>query len=195
MRTTTDNLVYYDTNIWAAWILGESDLFSTQAQTLIEGVTSGKNVAAVSDLVLLETIHVIRKKVARNSQYTGDSPEDHAAVQNKINAITQDFIGRIREMARKKQVLIIRPKLRAADHHARVLAKFEKYFGHTRTISRGSAKEYRYKGLGHTDFEHAFLAHSYGVKEFYSADKSFEDLKNDPDFAGMRFNTVESSQD
>lgn len=69
---------------------GESDRLFPQAQMLIDLVMSGKNVAIVSDLILLETIDVPRKRIAKNSQ--AGAPEDHAAIQRKIHTITGDFL-------------------------------------------------------------------------------------------------------
>lgn len=186
--TMTKNLVYYDTNIWVAWMVGESDKFYPQAKELIDRITSGRNVAVVPDLILLEGIHAIRKRVTTTSPYTGSAPEDYAAIRRKIDAITEDFVCTVGKMSKAGQVLAINPNLDVANHHARVLSKLRGYSGSLHT-ARGQNR-YRYGGLGHADFEHAFLALFYNVPEFHTADRSFEDLKDDPDFSGMRFNIV-----
>lgn len=184
---TSENLVYYDTNIWVAWMRGRSDKFFPQSQALVDRIISGKNVAIVSNLILLETIDVLRKRIVKNSQM-GDAPEDHAAIRRKIDAVTEKFLNLICKMSENKQVLMVRPSLHVEEHHARVLTKFRRYFGSVHTV-RGQNR-HRYKGLGHADFEHALLALSYMVPEFYTADNSFEDLKGDSDFSSIHFNTI-----
>lgn len=154
---------------------------------LIEMIYSKKNVVVVSDLILLETIHVIRRKIAENTS------DDHAVIQDKINTRINEFLNIIREMSKNEQVLITRPNLSVANHHARVLKKFVKYCGQLRIVTRNSTKKNNYKGLGHVDFEHAFFAQSHDVQEFYSGDTSFEDLKDDSDFKDICFNTIKPS--
>ena len=69
MSEITPRLVYYDANIWIALMLGNTDQFFPQARLLIDNVRSGKNIAVVSDLVILETIQVLRRRITENSQY------------------------------------------------------------------------------------------------------------------------------
>lgn len=190
----TENLAYYDANVWAAWMLGKSDPFFSQAKVLINRITSGETTVVVSNLILLEVIHVIRKRTAEYSKYTGDTHEDHTAVRNKANMMTLDLIRRIREMAKNRQVLLAPQHISIMNHHTRVLTKIVEYFGHVHTVTRGPTKKYRYKGLGHTDLEHAVFAQSSNVQEFYSGDTSFEDLRGDSDFGDMIFNIIRPSK-
>ena len=54
MSEITPRLVYYDANIWIAWMRGSTDKLFSQARLLIDNVLSGKNIAVVSYLVILE---------------------------------------------------------------------------------------------------------------------------------------------
>lgn len=53
-----------------------------------------------------------------------------------------------------------------------------------------SIKQYQYKGLGHADLEHAYLAKHSHITDFYSSDKSFKDLIGDPDYNTINFNIL-----
>lgn len=55
-------------------------------------------------------------------------------------------------------------------------------------------KKYQYRGLGHVDLEHAYLAVYNNASMFYSTGKGFAALVDDPDFASIKFKLVESPQ-
>ena len=193
---------------------GNSDKFFLQAQKLINKVLAGEKVAVVSQLVLLETIHALRQKIAENSPHAGSTSEKYGKIQRQIGRIVRDFLNTIYAMARDGKILIVKPNVSVATHHARVLKKSIDYFGYLRTISVcpycksgwvgrqarnacghcghavNSIQKYSYKGLGHADLEHAFFALSNHVSEFHSADKSFDELNHDSDFKSIRFHIV-----
>ena len=50
--------------------------------------------------------------------------------------------------------------------------------------------QYKYKGLGHSDIEHAYFAVYARVSTFYSTDKSFNALADDSDFSSMTIITL-----
>ena len=190
---------------------GSSDKFFRQAKELITKVLSGEKVAVVPQLVLLETIHALRQKITENSTYTGQTQEDCDVIRSQINEAVQYFLNRVYTMANDRKILLVKPNVSIETHHARVLKKSIDYFGYLRPISicpyckngwvgrqaqnvcmhcshaESSIKKYHYKGLGHADLEHAFFALSNRVKEFHSADKSFNDLKRDSDFKNISF--------
>ena len=190
-ETVVPRLVYYDTNIWIAWMRGNTDKLFPQAQLLIDNVLSGKNIAVVSYLVILETIHVLRRKITENSPYVGSSRENYDNLEEQINKKVDNFIKSVYTMAKDGKILIPKPSLSIAAHHSMVLGKSKSYFGYLRTVStcsqcktkrarRRSAQDvcihcnranslthrYDYKGLGHADLEHIFFARSSRVKEF-----------------------------
>ena len=191
MSETTPRLVYYDTNIWIAWMRGSTDKLFPQALLLIDNVLSGKNIAVVSYGVILETIHVLRRKITENSQYVGSNRENYDNLEGQINKKINNFINSIYAMAKDGKILMPKPNLSVTTHHSRVLEKSRSYFGYLRTIStcsrckkrraQRSAQDicehcnrannlthrYNYKGLGHADLEHVFFAHFSRVKEFH----------------------------
>lgn len=139
---------------------------------------------------MVETIHVIRKRIVENS-YVGDAPEDHAKTQRKIHAITEDFLDVICKMSEDGQFA---SKANIVWQTTTTLS-WQRLEDSGILRSTRTPHKYLYKGLGHADFEHAFIALSYDVPEFYSTDRSFEDLNGDPDFAGVHFNIVRPSRD
>ena len=199
-----DDLVYYDTNIWVAWMRGDSDLLFPKARMLIQDIRSGKSVAIFTTLLLMETIHVLRAKIAANTSYS--NLNNYEAIRNQTNTTIQTFIGSLYSMEQNGEIIWVHPNSSLDAHHERVLGKLISGHNRIRTISicpyckdgrveryaqnlcrhcnhsQQSIKKYNYKGLGHTDLEHAYIALSHNVKKFYSADRSFEDLENDSDF-------------
>ena len=191
---------------------GSSDSLFPKSQELIDNILSGKKLALVPPLILLETIHALRAKIAQTSTYNAKKP--YGAVKSQINSITNTFLSRMAAMGKKRHVLLIQPNINLADHHNRILDQTTNYFGQLITISicphckKGrirqneqnqcpycnmslySIKQYSYKGLGHADWEHAYFALSNKVKEFYSADKSFQHLRSNPEFNNIDFHIL-----
>ena len=167
---------------------GSSDRFFESAKRLVDDVILGKKVVVVSYVVILETIHALRRRITENYK-SERSPDDthHAQIRNTIDRIIQVFLSSVCNLARKGHVVLIDPSVSMTDHHALILHKMTQYFGHIRAGRPNRTPEYRYMGLGHVDFEHAFLAKLYNVRTFYSSDLSFEHLDGDDDFKDMRF--------
>ena len=194
---------------------GSTDKLFPQAQLLIDNVLSGKNIAAVSYLVILETIHVLRRKITENSRYVGSNRKNYDNLEVQISEEVNNFIKSIYAMAKDGKILIPKPNISIAAHHLTVLRKSRSHFGYLRTVStcsrckkrsagrnvQGVCKHcnhagnltyrYDYKGLGHADLEHVFFAHYNRVKEFHSADKSFRNLIRDSDFKSIDFNIIQ----
>ena len=187
-ETTTDNLAYYDTNIWVAWLFGRSDPFFSQAKALIGKVTSGEKTVVLSHLVIMETIHVLRHKIAKNSRFVDASPGSIRNVEDQIRKNVDIFVRTVSEFARQRQALIVAPNISLRDHHRSVLDALKRHGGQVKTTS---GQKYSYKGLGHADLEHVLLAKYSNVREFHSGDKSFEDLKEDSDFKDINFNILQ----
>ena len=49
---------------------------------------------------------------------------------------------------------------------------------------------YRYRGLGSADIEHAYFAIYEGASTFYTTDQSFNALRKDPDFNSINFKII-----
>ena len=171
---------------------GSADRFFGSAKELVDDVILGRKVVVVSYVVILETIHTLRRRITENykSERSQDGTPRHIQIRNEIDKITDMFLSLVYDLARKGHILLIEPSVSITDHHVLVLRKMKQYFGRIRTGSPSRTPEYRYMGLGHADLEHAFLAKLCNVGTFYSSDLSFEHLDNDDDFKDMRFEII-----
>lgn len=195
-------------------MLGSNDDYYPLCKPLIDNIEDGKKIAIISYLILMETIHVLRTKVIKKTPFDGDTRKDCDSKKPNAENIIKDFMRIINEFSKQKKILLIRPRETITDHHSRVLRKLRNYFGYIRPMSicpyctngyasRGSnnecpscgkplesIKQYQYKGLGHTDLEHAVLARQGSCSSFYSSDTSFKDLTGDPDFGALMFKVI-----
>ncbi len=53
--------VYYDSNMWVAYMRGGRDRFFSVCSPLFDRVERGRSFAVVSNLAMAETIHALRK--------------------------------------------------------------------------------------------------------------------------------------
>ena len=81
-------IVYYDTNIWAAYMLGPNDRFYSVCEPLIDNVINGQNLAIVPYLVIMETIYVLRNSVVKDRS-DGDNT---TTLTNKAKKHVDKFI-------------------------------------------------------------------------------------------------------
>ena len=217
MKVQTDagrkTLVYYDTNIWVSYMLGLDDNFYSVCKPLIEDIEHGRCVAVVSYLTIMESIHAIRRRIAIVSLPAGSGrtiSQREALARNCANRFVE-FVG---SLSAQKKIIIVRPTQNIATHQLAVLNKLKTIFGrvdlnlHCTNCQRrylvqkhsdrcptcgGSlthSNRYEYKGLSHADIAHAYFARYGGASLFYSTDKSFDDLSDDPDFLGSIAFTV-----
>lgn len=203
--------MYYDTNVWVSYIIGKNDDYYPVCKPLIDDIEIGNKVAVISHMVLLETIHAIRRKIPENIKFEGESKQICDSKNTIVNVATNKFVETVKELSKRRKILITRPPITIAEHHATVLKKIKNYFGYIRPISccpycskgrvnrnsknecpvchkeHESIKKYEYKGLGHADMEHAFFAKRSGAPVFYTTDKPFENLNGDGDFSPLQF--------
>lgn len=206
--------MYYDTGVWVAYMLGDKDDYYPVCKPLIENIETRKKIAIVSYLTIMETIHALRRRIVEKSDFTGDSKDECRSKIPIVKNVIKEFIRRVNELSKQKKIIIPRPSTKISEHHSTALKKLNNYFGRVRPmnicpyckkcyVGRNAKNEciscnnkldsinvYQYKGLGHADIEHAFLAHNSNTTSFYSTDTSFNDLKGDPDFGSMSFKII-----
>lgn len=186
----TNDLVYYDTNIWVAYMLGEKDRLHSKSEELITNIEKRYKIAIVSHLVLMETIHVLRTRIVQKSQVN-----DGSQINRDVNNATEKFIKLIRDLEISNKIIVAAPHKSIFEHQIYAFNHLRNYFG-TKIYSsrrRKHKKQYRYVGLNHTDIEHACLAMYSKVSEFYSGDLLFEKLFCNPPFNSIRFEPVRPS--
>lgn len=217
MRASTNydekEVVYYDTNVWVSYMLGNNDHFYHLCKPLIENIEQKRCIAIVSYPVIMESIHVIRRRVAERQPVRSDanSLESESLAEKR----SDDFIKLVKRLAEQKKIVITRPTKNVTAYNAAVLKKLRTLSGYVKLerqckncqrpyLARSSsspcplcgrtgtaARKYKYRGLGHVDVEHAYLAVYSRASTFYSTDKAFASLAYDPDFNTINFVQLE----
>ena len=207
-------MVYYDTNIWVSYMLGDRDDYYVYCKPLIDDIETGEKVAIGSYLVIMEAIHVLRQRIVEKREFTGG---DRAECDKNIpvaDSLVKKFMSKMKKLAEKQKIIIVGSNKTVDYHHHTTLGKLNDYFGYVRPVSicpyckkgrvgrekqntcpscnssPGSVNKYQYKALGHADIEHAYFARYNSVSIFCSADTSFHGLKNDPDFSPIKFQII-----
>lgn len=187
MSENTDSTVaYFDANVWVAYMLDASDRNFLFANKLIDEINNGAYIVYVSDLVLLETISSLRRKIAEKSlsKKTKHSPPvQRKTVAESIESKVSAFLTILNTFEKEKKVINMNPRVPIDKLHHDSFVYLSKQVGKIRP--RG--KFYRYAGLNHWDFQHALIATELGADVFYTADKEFKELEKLPQFASLKF--------
>ena len=197
--------VYYDSNVWISYIMGNNDHFYSVCKPMIDAVEAGRCVAIVPNLIIMESINVIRKRMTKKQPVVDGY--DPSTVEASAEELVRSCTQLVTRLAKQKKIIV--PEDIATHHN--VLAKLQALTGYVKFEHYCSAckksyhirdrveicpscgvlskakRKYKYKGLGHTDLEHAYLAVYYRASTFYSTDKAFDALTTDPDFAPVVF--------
>ncbi len=177
-------MVYYDTNVWVSYMLGDKDAYYAHCKPLVENVENRKKIAVVSYLVIIEVIHVLRQRITEKSKFVGDGRIERDGIIARANALVVEFISIIDTLSKEQKIIIARSGQKIHEHHHTVMKKMVGYFGHVRTVSmcpnckkRWAGREsqincpscksghrllskYQYKALGHADMEQGLFPNS-----------------------------------
>lgn len=180
-------LEYYDSGIWVAHML-KNDRFSKPAKRLFDGlVSSNDRIVAVSHVVLLETIHVLRRKIVGALDRAIETERVQSVATSRCTNAIAEFIKYVSAMDRHGKMELYTPDLRLNDYCRQILLEISR-----QPVPVGiTSKRYLYSGLGPADIEHAHLARRAGVSTFYTTDSSFERLNKDPEFLHVSFDVLE----
>lgn len=181
------NRVYYDTSVWTAHAMGTKDMFYGVCKPLFDRAERGLDVVVVSYLAMAETIHVLRTLTTRNFIPTGDRASDYSSMQTRCKSEVERFLKYVGSLSHSENAKDVNFEESVSDHHRQV---FSALLGHSGRVTGGGKPGYRYSGLSHTDIKHAYLALYAGVAKFYSTDKDFASLNDDPVFAGISFEVL-----
>jgi len=195
-------------------MLGDRDYYYARSKSLIDDVEAGRKTAVVSYLVMMETIHVLRKVVVEQSRYAGHDRAECSKTLDPAESLVNRFVHKIKKLSKERKVIIARPDKKIHEHHYAAMAKLRDCLGYVRVISLcpycktgrvgredqnkcpacdsglAHVRKYQYKALSHPDIEHAYLARYSSAASFHSADTSFRDLGSDPDFDPMGFEII-----
>jgi len=117
--------VYYDTNVWIGYMLGEQDDYFPLCKPLIDNLESGKKVAVVSYAVILEVIDTMRRKIPKRMEFTGGSREECGSKIPLIDAKIVEFVKKINKYAKERKILIIKPyeSVSTSKYHSAKITK------------------------------------------------------------------------
>lgn len=193
------------------------DIFHESCKPLIEDVVDGKRAAVISLLTILESIHVIRRVVIENKRVPKDSASPstlQATAKRRVN----DFIRLITSLQNSHRLIMADYDKGIREHYGAVLDKLSRHFGEAMLDLHCSAcgrkypvpskaspcpgcgnlltpnNNYRYRGLGSADIEHAYFAIYGEASTFYTTDQSFNALRKDPDFNSIDFKIIRSKR-
>jgi len=145
----------------------------------------------ISNLVLLEVIDVIRKRVTEKESYTGLTPTAKGQIEAKVKSKIQEFIDKTTKLASQGKALLVDPDLALQDYQKETVNISQPHFGEILDSNicpvcrRSLATRYRYKGLGHYDIQHGINARESGATEIYSFDKAFSQLRTLSEFSTL----------
>lgn len=170
---------YFDTSIWVGYMrIGDPNYGF--ANELINKMCKDEYCVYVSDLVLLETISLLRSKIPSKIKIAAES---RTKVKRKIENKICQYLAVVETYQKEGKVVSKNPSMSAEDLHKASFDYLVNYFG-----SLGKhGTFYRYVGLNHWDIQHAMIANSLGAETFYTADSDFEALKKSQIFNPMEF--------
>ncbi|ABK78613.1 hypothetical protein CENSYa_2009 [Cenarchaeum symbiosum A] len=208
LEANRNNLVYYDTNVWIAHLIGpDSDAFTAKCNALFYDVEKRRVKLAASNHILSETLHTLRKDVVDNAPPGAGEDECRRLVDER----SKSFLDEVDRLKREEKIQVapmlaaegqikdhyqyVWDKLISIPYQAMIMNRCPKCKEHlpehhdgpcTRcTKNVRSRVGYRYSGMGYPDMDHAYIALQHDVSALYTADRGFENLWGDPEFEGM----------
>lgn len=185
-------LMYLDSSILVSWIL-PNDRRHARALEVISSIKNGQVIGVISSLGILETIDVIRKRVAQNYPYTEPSDKmDLTPIKDAINKKIEEFLDGITILASKSQIIWNDPSLNMDKIFDEAFAVQRGSFGTIRHATNciGCEKsldenKYYYFGAGQYDVQHAIIAKSLKVNMLRTFDGGFKYLIGLENFKGL----------
>jgi hypothetical protein len=193
-KTAAVEKIYLDSNVWFSYLLKKDDSKNSieyqQANIIINKIVSDSNlIALISDLVILEIISIIRKKVATKMKITERNKEindkDSKLLLKKIiDDLTKEFIDYITRWAAAGKLQIVKIDESLSNVLKREQKILKKNFGEIKKTTRcfvckSEYHEYTYRGIDHYDIQHAIIAEYAKANQFITFDRSYESIKED----------------
>ena len=174
---------YFDTSVWVAIMLGNvpHNAGFGFAEDKLKELKNNAFHVYVSDLVLMESVWAIQKRIAEHTQCDEDTKVAKDDLERKIKKKIECFYQAITEAQNVGMITVENPKY-SLDYF---LQQSHAVNGRPqdKTLSyRSTSKQYRYAGTGFLDFQHAIIASGLECARFYSVDSGFKRLKSMPEF-------------
>ena len=176
---------YWDSNIWVAYLLRDRDIHYPSCRPLFDDLHDGKRTVDVSDLVIGEVVHVIRREAARTAvQECGGGVPRPRAAQDIGDEGVAVFFHKLGGLFDRGRVTIRPPSDNARWYASMSMRMVIKHKGHFEPHGKMGLI---YKALGMVDIMHALAARDYNVKNFCTRDRQFGALAGDPAFTTLNF--------
>ena len=176
---------YWDSNVWAAYLLKGGDPHYGACRPLFDDMRDGTRRVYMSSLVAGEVVQVVRRETARAAARGkgGSRPSPQAAMAS-ADEIVDGFLGDLAHLHNSGRVLIQPPPPNAKRYAALALKTLIRHKGHVEPHGKMGLI---YRGLGMLDMMHALTARGYGADNFCTRDRQFAALAGDPEFRAIDF--------
>ena len=175
--TASQRLVYCDTGIIVAIVMGEVDPFFDEAMRFLAAVKSSGARLVISNLTLAEAVDVIRKRIKANYRCTDDSGKERVAVDAEAATAVRDLGRFINGLKADKMADMYEDITKARPDIERIYEKILDSQGETPQARRGNT--YRHKGIGPIDWIHIALARLAGARAICTTDKALTQVGGD----------------
>ena len=176
-------LVYCDTGIIVAIIMGAADPFFDDAVRFLEVVRSSDMRLVISNLALAEAVDVIRKRIKERRKCTDESGRECEAVEAEVAAAEATLADFIDELKGDKKVVILEEETTVRIDFVHLHKKLRDYKGTTPQARKGN--RYRHVGIGPVDWIHIALARLVNAWAICTTDKAFAQIGGDKQYGRM----------
>lgn len=176
-------LLYCDTGIIVAIVMGAVDPFFGDAVRLLEVVRSNGMRLVISNLALAEAVDVLRKRIKERCKCTDESGRECEAVEAEVAAAEATLADFIDELKGDKKVVILEEETTVQMDFVHLYKKLLGYKGATPQVRKG--KRYRHVGIGPVDWIHIALARLVNAWAICTTDKAFAQISGDRQYGGM----------
>ena len=176
-------MVYCDTGIIVAIVMGAADPFFGDAVRFLETVKSGGMRLVISNLALAEAIDVMRKRIKERHKCTDESGREREAVDAEVASATAGLANFVDELKANKEAVVLEEEATVRLDFAHLYKKMLRYKGETPQVRRGG--RYRHKGIGPIDWMHIALARLVNAWAICTTDKAFVQISGDKEYGGV----------
>jgi predicted nucleic acid-binding protein len=187
MLSNTVEKIYLDSNVWFSFLLKKDDNNSKgsieyeQANIIINKIVSDENlIGLISQLVILEIISIIRKKVVTKMKITGNKEikdkDNKILLKKTIDDLTREFIDNITKLEYIGKLQIVKTDESLNNVLKREQKILRNKFGEIKKttkcfVCKSEYHEYTYRGIDHYDIQHAIIAEYAKADQFITFDR------------------------
>jgi predicted nucleic acid-binding protein len=190
MQSKTVEKIYIDSNVWFSFLSegqyeNKNSIEFNEAESLFNKAEKGNIIILTSNLVILEIVSVIRKKVITNCQFKGRiNSQIEAELKQKVTKLIKKFIDLVTRLEKTQRLRIVRVNESLSNVLEKEQEILNKRFGKLHEmykcfICKSNYSGYSYKGIDHYDIQHAIIAEYAKADKLITFDRSFNYIKDD----------------